>query len=311
ILKGLMDVLILFNNVHLKFSSPLFEKEIESSWYFGRSKLKNFHIFEMNREKHQKNEGKTGFFTQNQQLKFSIFLIVLKVIKKKSEIFEFIRNMSKLRKFAIQISTKIVKIMNICKLFCSSKFIKLFIFISNVKYFRLTNHLRSESFFVYNDTYHGNSNLTYPSPRSTPPPNVQQSITKYWKFNTRFSIILAYNKYKKKLSFKITCRKNLKHTLRMLYMHMLSQTTIIKKYFNKFGKSHDNNPLLRKHSTLFRYKFQYHIVVHRPINKPQNMKCSFYDELETTLNSIRKYPVDYLKRSKFYSRICRLEKSNY
>ncbi|KAE9533797.1 hypothetical protein AGLY_008876 [Aphis glycines] len=49
---------------------------------------------------------------------------------------------------------KFVKIMNICKLFCSSKFIKLFVFISNFKYSRLTNHLRSESFFVYNDTYH-------------------------------------------------------------------------------------------------------------------------------------------------------------
>ncbi|KAE9535959.1 hypothetical protein AGLY_007860 [Aphis glycines] len=45
---------------------------------------------------------------------------------------------------------KFVKIMNICKLFCSSKFIKLFVFISNVKYSRLTNHLRSESFFYYN-----------------------------------------------------------------------------------------------------------------------------------------------------------------
>ncbi|KAE9533559.1 hypothetical protein AGLY_009197 [Aphis glycines] len=41
---------------------------------------------------------------------------------------------------------KFVKIMNICKLFCSSKFIKLFVFISNVKYSILTNHLRSESY---------------------------------------------------------------------------------------------------------------------------------------------------------------------
>ncbi|KAE9537296.1 hypothetical protein AGLY_006319, partial [Aphis glycines] len=101
--------------------------------------------------------------------------------------FKFLRNLSKTRKFAMRLNfkflrnrvpndndlssndfkyfisrrylkilphlkfkfrQKFVKIMNICKLFCSSKFIKLFVFISNVKYSRLTNHLRSESFFT-------------------------------------------------------------------------------------------------------------------------------------------------------------------
>ncbi|KAE9533964.1 hypothetical protein AGLY_008700 [Aphis glycines] len=125
--------------------SPSLKRKLNLVGTLGGQKLKFFNIFEMNREKPQKNEGKTGFFTQNQftsksnflfcyksktnrckylkfspnvyisalhtqQLKFSIFLIVLKVIKKnpKSSFtiffyeclkFEFIRNMSKLRKF--------------------------------------------------------------------------------------------------------------------------------------------------------------------------------------------------------------------
>ncbi|KAE9522776.1 hypothetical protein AGLY_016817 [Aphis glycines] len=139
----------------------LFEKEIESSWYIGNFgvKLKIFNIFEMNREKPQKNEGKMEFFTQNQftsksiQMKFSIFLIVLKVIKKnpKSLVtfffykflkFEFIRNMSKLRKFArhnffllafeVQILTKIRQNQlfgnDFCYLFLSKKAFKIFNF---------------------------------------------------------------------------------------------------------------------------------------------------------------------------------------
>ncbi|KAE9544686.1 hypothetical protein AGLY_000228 [Aphis glycines] len=143
----------------------------------------------MNREKPQKNEGKTGFFTQNQ------FTVGKKFLDEQK--FKFLQNLSKTRKFAIlkiwykilhkfffkylvdkifltlskylhnffllafevQILKKFVKIMNICKLFCSSKFIKL-----------LTNHLRSES------------------PRSTPPLNVQQSGTHLPTFFFLFSI---------------------------------------------------------------------------------------------------------------------------
>ncbi|KAE9542375.1 hypothetical protein AGLY_003502 [Aphis glycines] len=126
---------------------PSLKRKLNLVGTLGEQKLKMFNIFEMNREKPKKNEGKTGFFTQNQftsksnflfrynsktnrckylkfspnvyisalrtqQLKFSIFLIVLKVIKKNPKSFvtnffykflkfEFIRNMSKLRKFAI------------------------------------------------------------------------------------------------------------------------------------------------------------------------------------------------------------------
>ncbi|KAE9526856.1 hypothetical protein AGLY_013504, partial [Aphis glycines] len=111
----------------------LFEKEIESSWYFRGSKTNPKKIREkrdflrktslrQNRifyfvitQKlidHSPYTIKFKFSKNFEQLKFSIFLIVLKMIKKnpKSLVtiffygclkFKFIRNMSKLRKFAI------------------------------------------------------------------------------------------------------------------------------------------------------------------------------------------------------------------
>ncbi|KAE9523122.1 hypothetical protein AGLY_016476 [Aphis glycines] len=138
-------------------------------------------IFQKNREKQKKiNDGKTRIITQNQFLTESFFFLVviqinhckylkfspnvyviviymqlnfiqsssyvsLKVLKK---IIRIHRHNFFLLAFEVQILTNIVKIMNICKLFCSSKFIKLFVFLSNVKYSRLTNHLCLESFFV-------------------------------------------------------------------------------------------------------------------------------------------------------------------
>ncbi|KAE9534850.1 hypothetical protein AGLY_008142, partial [Aphis glycines] len=139
-------------------SMPLLEKKIESSWYFGGSKF-------------------SIFLKRIEQLKFSIFLIVLKVIKKnpKSLVtiffykwlkFEFIRNMSKLQKFfLISYSYSDKKIIRIHRhnFFLLAFEVQILTKTRQIhEYLQiiiLTNHLRSES------------------SRSTPLLNVQQSGT--------------------------------------------------------------------------------------------------------------------------------------
>ncbi|KAE9534181.1 hypothetical protein AGLY_008688 [Aphis glycines] len=54
--------------------SPSLKRKLNLVGTLGGQKLKIFNIFEMNREKPPKNEGKTGFFTQNQFTSKSNFL---------------------------------------------------------------------------------------------------------------------------------------------------------------------------------------------------------------------------------------------
>ncbi|KAE9524123.1 hypothetical protein AGLY_015488, partial [Aphis glycines] len=194
--------------------SPSLKRKLNLVGTLGGQKLKIFNIFEMNREKPQKNEGKTGFFTQNQ------FTVDKKFLDDQK--FKFLRNLSKTRKFAnnfelsfenlvqgsplifLQISYKSVD-----KIFLTlSKYLHNFFLLAfkvqiltkirqNHEYLQiilLTNHLRSESFFVYNDTISLHSNLIYPSPRSTPPLNVQQSGTHlptFYFIETRTIIVIV------------------------------------------------------------------------------------------------------------------------
>ncbi|KAE9537268.1 hypothetical protein AGLY_006291 [Aphis glycines] len=124
-----------------------------------RCKSKNLtfsNSFQKNREKQKKIDGKTGIFTQIQFSTESIFyMVVIQKLITTTEIFEFffevsfkfLRNLSKTRKFAIlKIWYKVLH-----KFFFKYLVDKIFLALSK---YLLTNHLRSESFFVYNDTYH-------------------------------------------------------------------------------------------------------------------------------------------------------------
>ncbi|KAE9545736.1 hypothetical protein AGLY_001279 [Aphis glycines] len=161
---------------------------LATNLYSGGQKLKIFNIFEMNREKRDflrktsLRQNRIFYFAITQKLidtieifNFSnsnlyeicqncenlqiilwlenLLKIWYKVLHKfffKYLVDKIFLALSKYLKIHLKFKfrQKFVKIMNTCKLFCSSKFIKLFVFISNVKYSRLTNHLHSESFFA-------------------------------------------------------------------------------------------------------------------------------------------------------------------
>ncbi|KAE9529728.1 hypothetical protein AGLY_011824 [Aphis glycines] len=108
--------------------------------------------FSKKSRKTKKNYGKTGIFTQNQFSTDSIFLYAYNSKTNHCRNFHQMFIVDKLFLAQLKYLKILYKVPHI--LFLNSKFIKLFVFISNVKYSRLTNHLRSESFFVYNDTYH-------------------------------------------------------------------------------------------------------------------------------------------------------------
>ncbi|KAE9522552.1 hypothetical protein AGLY_017051 [Aphis glycines] len=156
-------------------------------WYLYIVKfLKNFDFFDVDKK-----------FLDDQK----VLKIYYKVPYEFSNFYEICRKRENLQNtsaqffllaFEVQILTKIRQNHEYLQIICSSKFIKLFVFISNVKkfntkfsisfvskiyrenfkrhyrknvlsniwqyliiiYSKLSNDLRSESFFVYNDTYH-------------------------------------------------------------------------------------------------------------------------------------------------------------
>ncbi|KAE9543592.1 hypothetical protein AGLY_002392 [Aphis glycines] len=81
--------------------NSLFEKEIESSWYFRGSKVKNFQYFlnesgkTLKRMREKRDLLRKISFHQNRIFYFTITQKLIDCLK-----FKFIRNMSKLRKFA-------------------------------------------------------------------------------------------------------------------------------------------------------------------------------------------------------------------
>ncbi|KAE9536645.1 hypothetical protein AGLY_007047 [Aphis glycines] len=127
------------NNALISIYGGGFRCKSEYPWYYIDKKLTFSNSFQKNREKQKKNDGKTAIFTQNQFSTKSIFFLwfsnFCEICRKRenlqtTEIFNF---SEKHLKFKFR--QKFVKIINICKLFCSSKFKKLFVFISNVKKF--------------------------------------------------------------------------------------------------------------------------------------------------------------------------------
>ncbi|KAE9536487.1 hypothetical protein AGLY_007276, partial [Aphis glycines] len=161
------------NNASISNFGGGFRWKSEYPWCIIQVKSKHFQMFSKKIEK--KNDGKTGIFTQNQFSTESIFLYVK--FSKTTEIFDFYANFFlKCRVDKIFLAqSKYLKILY--KVPYISKFIKLFVFISNVKYSRLTNHLRSESFFS----------------EVHPTPNVQQSGTHLPTFFF-FDYLVTYNK---------------------------------------------------------------------------------------------------------------------
>ncbi|KAE9536780.1 hypothetical protein AGLY_006842 [Aphis glycines] len=182
--ENMQDIFITSrNNASISNFGGGFQWKSEYPWCIIEVKSKHFPTVIKKIEKNKKkNDGKTEIFTQNQFSTESIFLYSCnsktnhcKYLKFSPNVFVSIiyiqLNFQNFLTFLIKKKIKIVchnffisvyssNLYEICrKRENFPKFIKLFVFISNVKYSRLTNQLCSES------------------PRFTPPPNVQQSGT--------------------------------------------------------------------------------------------------------------------------------------
>ncbi|KAE9539854.1 hypothetical protein AGLY_005106 [Aphis glycines] len=197
------------NNASISNFGGGFRWKSEYPWCIIEVKSKHFQtVFKKIEKNKKKNDGKTGIFTQNQfssksnflfcynsktnrckYLKFSLNTIEIFNFsndKKKSEIvshsffyeclkFEFIRNMSKLRKFAIlkiwyKILHKFFFKYLVDKIFLAqSKYLKI---LYKAHFFLLAFEVQILTKIRQNYEY-----LQIIFPRSTPPPNVQQNGT--------------------------------------------------------------------------------------------------------------------------------------
>ncbi|KAE9524078.1 hypothetical protein AGLY_015559 [Aphis glycines] len=157
------------NNASISNFGGGFRWKSEYPWCIIEVKSKHFPTaFKKIEKNKKKNDGKTGIFTQNQFLTESIFLYGCNLKTNHCKYLKFSPNV-----YVMRLNFKFLRKRLTITIYPQTNL--------NICYFQKTDESSPFKIVFRLQRYLSlHSNLTYPSPRSTPPPNVQQSDNYYY-----------------------------------------------------------------------------------------------------------------------------------